>query len=239
MRKVLLSPAVALLFALTVCGQTGQCSLKLAELPATPELFGFRMGMTTEQVKAHVPQVVFPRPDEFTVVKTTINPDFDPRINKAEFQGVRSISLDFLDDKLTSLWFGFDATFKWQTVDEFADGISKSLRLPNAWSPWRTRGKKMQCGDFQVTVTIVGEGPSFRILDETAESTLVARRQAKEEQEAALAEGADEIVADRQTKIYYAAGCQPANEIKDENRVVFASVEDAAKAGYKPSKDCQ
>ena len=123
--------------------QETQCTLKLANLPAAPELFGFKMGMTTDQVKARVPQVLFGRPDDFAVLKTTINPDFDPRIDKSSFQGVRSVSLDFLDDRLTSLWFGFDSSFKWPTVDEFVAGISKALNLPNAWKPWRSRGQQI------------------------------------------------------------------------------------------------
>ena len=52
--------------------------------------------------------------DPFGVSKTTINPYFDPNIDKTKFEGVRSISLDLLDERLTSLWIGFDETFKVQ-----------------------------------------------------------------------------------------------------------------------------
>src|SRR5688572_3525153 len=90
-----------------VCAQESPCTIKLTDLPAAPELMGFRLGMTTDQVKARVPQVLFAKADDFGVAKTSINPDFDPRIDKATFPGVRTVSLDFLDGRLTSLWLGF------------------------------------------------------------------------------------------------------------------------------------
>ena len=233
-----LAPFIILLCAATAPAQDRQCTLKLAQLPDAPELFAFRMGMTKEQVKVRLPQVVFGRTDEFKVSKTSINPDFDPRIDKSAFAGVRTISLDFLDDRITSLWLGYDSSFKWHTVPEFVEGISQSLHLPNAWTSWKSRGQQLRCADFQMTVSIVAEGPSFRILNEDAEETLAARREAREEQ-GPTEESTAEIVADRQSKIYYTKGCRPPTEIKDSDRVVFEHSEDAEKAGYKLAKHCQ
>ena len=237
MKLTKLAPFLILLCAAIASAQDSQCTLKLAQLPGAPELFAFRMGMTKEQVKIRLPQVVFGRTDEFKVSKTSINPDFDPRIDKSAFAGVRTISLDFLDDRITSLWLGYDSSFKWQRVSEFVEGISQSLHLPNAWTSWKSRGQQLRCSGFQMTVSIVADGPSFRILDEDAEKTLAARREAREEQSSAE-ESAAEIVADRQKQIYYPKGCQPPNEIKDSDRVVFENSEDAEKAGYKLAKHC-
>jgi hypothetical protein len=226
-----------------------QCRLKLAELPATAELLGFRLGMTEEDVKTQVPRTIFGRTDEFGVSKTTINPDFDPLIDKSRFQGVRTISLDFLDGRLTSLWIGYDNTFKAQTIDDFVKIISDSLHLPNGWSSWRSRGQQMRCADFQMTVTTVAGAPSFRILDQTAEETVTERREAREQQDAAAEaaagqatsakEEASDIIGDKHSKIYYLAGCQPAKEITEANRVAFKNTEEAEKAGFKVAKSCQ
>jgi hypothetical protein len=124
-------------------------------------------------------------------------------------------------------------------VADYVKGISQSLRLPNAWTSWKTRGQRLVCADFEMTVTMVGEGPSFRILDSNAEQLVAARRQAKEELESSAEETAlDEIVADKDGKVYYAEGCHPAKEIKETNRVVFKTVEEAEKAGYKLAKAC-
>lgn len=223
--------------------QAGQCTLKLSQLPDAPELVGFRMGMTKDQVKVRIPQVAFGRTNEFMVSKTSINPDFDPRIDKSTFAGVRTVSLDFLDDRITSLWLGYDSSFKWRTVAEFVEGISRSLHLPDAWTSWKSRGQQLSCADFQMTVSIVAEGPSFRILDKNAEQTLTARREAQQEEssEAESAEGGalpEAVVADRQSKTYYPKDCRPANEIKESDRIIFQNDEDAEKAGYRRAKQC-
>lgn len=237
MRLKTFAPFLILLIASAAPAQNNQCALKISDLPAAPELFGFKLGMTIDQVKARVPQVVFGRADEFEVLKTSINPDFDSRIDKSTFAGVRTVSLDFLDGRLTSLWLGYDSSFKWQTADEFVAGISESLHLPNAWASWRTRAQRLRCVDFAMTVTILGVGPSFRILDQTAEQMLTARREAKAEQESAKEDASDQVVADRQQKTYYPDGCEPV-DINPANRVVFSSKEEAEKSGYKPAKSC-
>jgi hypothetical protein len=223
----------------------GQCTQKLADLPAATELLGFRLGMTKDEVKKMVPQTVFRKNDDFGVSKTTINPHFDSSMDSTKFVGVRSVSLDFLDDRLISLWIGFDETYAVHNLDQFAKVISQSLRIPEQWSPWRSGGKQMRCADFQITLQTVARGPSFRIVDAAADDTIAARRQAKEESDAALKAAAEnvtevstEIAADRKTKAYYPNGCEAAKEVTAENRIVFKSVEDAEKAGFKMSKRC-
>jgi hypothetical protein len=228
-----------LLCAISGLAQENKCALKLAELPNAPELLGFRMDMTTAQVKTRIPQVVFGRVDEFGVSKTSISPDFDSQIDKSSLAGIRTVSLDFLDGRLISLWFGYDGSYKWQTVPDFVKGISLSLRLPDSWRPWKV-GQQLNCVDFQMTVVIVAEGPSFHIIDEAAERIVAARREAKEEHDAAVEEAAAaEVVADKSDMVYYLKGCSPTDEITDENRLVFKSKEEAEKAGYKLAKNCE
>jgi len=209
--------------------------LKLAELPKAPELFGFRMGMTRDDVKARVPRVEFGRVNEFGVSKASISPDFDPQMDKTSLSGVRTISFDFLDGRLMSLWLGYDGTFKWHTVDEFVKGISPALHLPDAWQPWKTRGQQLTCADFQMTVGIVSEGPSFHIIDQPAEETIATRRQELEDKNAAEETTETvEVIGNRKDKTYQPAGC--ATVIKPPDRVVFNSKEDAEKAGYKEAR---
>jgi hypothetical protein len=224
----------------------GQCTKKIAELPTAPELFGFHLGMTRDEIKARVPQTLFPKPDHFGVVKTTINPHFDPKIDQAKYAGVRSISLDLLDDRLTSLWIGYDEEFKVQTTEDFVKLISQSLQLSGPWSSWRSKGQQLRCADFQVIVSTLAGGPSLRLLDVAAEDTVAARRQAKEEQDAAAeasrgstdGEEFPTITGDRQSKTYYLNGCQPAKEISEINKVTFKTAEEAQRAGFKLAKNC-
>ncbi|MGI8897235.1 MAG: hypothetical protein ACR2IB_02465 [Pyrinomonadaceae bacterium] len=237
---------VALVFLVLSAGnvvaQDSQCKIKLSELPQSAELSGFRMGTTMDQVKARVPQVVFGRTDDLGTSKTSINPYFDARIDKSGFADVRTVSLDFLDGRVISLWIGYEPTFKWPTVADFVKGISQSLSLPDAWSPWKSQGQQLKCVDFLVTVSIVARGPSFRILDLTADATLAARRIAEEEEKEALAENSEEeeeILGDKQGKIYYPADCEVAKQISASNRTTFKTALEAEKAGYKPAKECK
>ncbi|HSE18311.1 MAG TPA: hypothetical protein VLB46_14750 [Pyrinomonadaceae bacterium] len=223
---------------------SAQCTKKLSELPAAPELLGFRLGMTKEQIKARVPQTKFGPADPFGVSKTTINPYFDETIDKSKFESVRSISLDLVDDKLTSIWIGFDETFKAHTADEFVKLISQSLQVDGNWSS-KSRGQQLRCADFQLNVTTVAGGPSFRLMDTAADDLIAERRQAKEEQDSQAEAGAAsendepaEIVADKKSKTYYPNGCQPSKEIDGTNKITFKTAADAEKAGFKVAKNC-
>jgi hypothetical protein len=242
MLRLALFPLLLLLVAQSA---PAQCTKKINDLPAAPELLGFRLGMTRDQVKARVPQTVFGKSDPFGVVKTTINPYFDPTIDKTKFEGVRSISLDLLDDRLTSLWIGFDETFKAHTIDEFVKLISQSLQVDGNWSSWKSRGQQLHCADFQLIVTTVANGPSFRLIDTAADDLVAERRQAKEEQDALAEAGGNsgetvdaEILADKHSKTYYPAGCESAKEIADANKVTFKTAAEAEKAGFKAAKNC-
>ena len=241
---MLRAPLFLLLLILLAQTAFGQCTKKSTELPAAPELLGFNLGMTKEQIKARVPQARFGNADPFGVAKTTINPDFDPTIDKTKFEGVRSISLDLLDDRLTSIWIGFDDSFKVKTVDDFVKLISQSLQLTGNWSSYRSRGQQLRCADFQLLVTTVANAPSFRMLDVGAEDTIAERRQAKEEQDALAEQGTkveseEEIIGDKQSKTYFSNGCQPSKQIAENNKIIFRTTADAEKAGFKLAKHCQ
>lgn len=236
----------SLLVFLLAQSASAQCTKKLSELPAAPELLGFRLGMTKDEIKARVPQTVFGKADHFGVTKTTINPYFDPKIDKTKFEGVRSVSLDLVDDRLTSLWIGFDETFKAHNAEEFVKLISPSLGVDANWSTWKSRGLQLRCTDFQMIVTTVAGGPSFRLLDIAAEDLVAERRQAKEEQDALAesnassekTEASPEIIADKDSKTYYPDGCTSSKEIAEKHKVVFKTAADAEKAGFKAAKNC-
>ena len=235
-----------LLFLLLAQSASAQCTKKISELPAAPELAGFQLGMTKEQIKARVPQTKFGHADAFGVSKTTINPYFDETIDNTKFQGVRSISLDLLDDKLTSIWIGFDEDYKVHTAEEFVKLISQSLQVNGNWSSYRSNGQQLRCADFQLIVTTVARGPSFRLLDIGADDLVAERRRLKEEQDAAAEAAASngepaeesEIIGDKQSKTYYPNGCQPAKMIAVANVVMFKTTADAEKAGFKAAKNC-
>lgn len=166
--------------ALTAAAQETKCALKITQLAAAPELRGFSLGMTLEQFRARVPKLALRPPDEFGATAINIYPEHDDQLDKATFEGVRTVSLEFLDGRVVSLWVGYAPDFKWKSADEFLSGISRSLSLPDAWQA-KQRGRQMGCADFQVTVSSIGGNPSIRLVDDTARRTLEERKAAKDE----------------------------------------------------------
>lgn len=225
--------------AIVVAAQENACTAKLADLPQIPELRGFHLGMNFDQVKARVPQVKFGRASDLGVSKTSINPDFDPSIDHSSFEDVRTVSLDFLDGRLTSLWLGYKDSFKWRTIDEFIKGISKALALPDQW-PVKGRGQQLKCRDFEITAIMIGGGPSLRITESAAEDVVTARRQAKADQAETQADGAAETpaIGDARNKVYYTGDCDGLKAVPEKNRVTFKNPEEAEKAGYKRAANC-
>jgi len=188
--------------------------------------------MTQEDVKQALPLVQFGRTDAVGVMRTSFNPHFDPRVDAAAFPDVRTISLDFLDGKLATLWIGYERTFKWPKLDQFIANYSKALGVPADW-PIRRTGRELSCDGFSVFASMIGGGPSIRINDEQAQSLVTARLQ-----EAAEAEE-KQVIGDLRTKSYYPSDCSAKDSIPRESRTVFKDKSDAEKAGYTLSKDCQ
>jgi hypothetical protein len=228
--------AVGLLLAvLLVAGpasaQQPACALKIDQLPESVELRGFRVGMSIEQAKAQVPQIQLARPDQFGVARISINPYFDPSFDKTRFADVRTVSLDFLDGRLVSLWIGYESTFKWQTLDAFVTGISKSLNLPAQW-PAKRGGRQLNCNEFSVFASMIAGSPSIRISDDTAQETIATRR---EEAVAAT----ELVIGDQTTKLYYPSDCAALTKVTEANRIKFKDKDEAEAAGYKLARDCQ
>jgi hypothetical protein len=223
---------VAFLSVTAASAQQQTCSLKIDQLTDSVELRGFRLGMTYDQVKARVPQVQFGHADQFGVAKTSINPYFDPRIDRVAFADVRTISLDFLDGRLVTLWIGFENTFKWQTLDEFVVGMSKSMNLPTVWSPKRG-GRQMSCEGFSVFASLIAGSPSIRLTDEPAQETIATRREEAAQAAEAL------VFGDQRAKLYYPAVCAALERVPESDRVKFKDKDEAEKAGFKLAKGCQ
>jgi hypothetical protein len=73
-----------LLFAFTARSATAQCTQKLTDLPPAPELLGFRLGMTRDQIKAR-PSNAFGHTDP-SAFQDNNQSYFDPQLIRAKFQ---------------------------------------------------------------------------------------------------------------------------------------------------------
>lgn len=230
-KKILILFSVVLCTSATVAAQQSTCSLKTDELKDVPELFGFRLGMNFDQVKARSSLIKIGPPDQFGVVKTSISPHYEPRFDKTLFPDVRTISLDFLDGKLVTVWIGFEESFKWRDLDSFIDNFSKSLTVSNVWAPKRN-GRELTCDGFSLFASIIARGPSIRVSDEGAQTIIAERR----EQAAAQMDAA--IIGDTRNQTYYPSDCPAREAVPVTNRTVFKSKEEAEAAGYKLAAGC-
>lgn len=168
--------------ALALAQSAGQCALTTAQLSQLPELKGLRPGMSIEEVKTIVPTLEMGRSDELGLSKTSFSPDFNPKMNKGAFQGIRTISLDFLDGRVSAVWIGYNDSFKWKTIEEVVEALTQSLKLANVWEA-KGRGQQITCGELEIAVTMVAGSPTLRITDEAARKTWEKRRSEKEENE--------------------------------------------------------
>lgn len=213
--------------------QTPACTLKASDLKPAEDFYGLHLGMTGEEVKKALPLIQFGRADRLGVRRTSFNPHFDQRVEKSAFPDVRTISLDFLDDKLVTVWIGYENTFKWPKLDVFVANFSKSLGVSPDWLPARSGGRALVCDGFSIFAQMIGGGPSLRISDEVAQNVVTAR----------LAEAIDadeqQVIGDLRTKSYYPSDCSGKDSIPQASRTVFKNKEEAEKAGFKLSKDCE
>jgi hypothetical protein len=181
MKNIFTILALLFTFAVVVPAQENRCELKLAQIKQPPELYGLRVGMTFEQVKLLVPSLLPGRPNNLGFATTSFSPDFNPQIDKTTYAGVRTISLDFIDNKLFAIWIGFNNSYKWKSLEEFVPGMSSALGFPAG--VWKVDSAKptIECHDFEVAASMIGGGPSIRITDQTAKALWEQRRAEMEE----------------------------------------------------------
>lgn len=239
MRKLVVANIKSLLVVSLILSATGAalsqsptCALKPGQLKPAADLYGLHLGMTSEEVKKTLPLVEFGRADRLGVMRTSFNPHFDPRVAKDAFPDVRTISLDFLDDKLATVWIGYEGTFKWPKLDSFVSNFSQTLGVSPEWQTKRN-GLELDCDGFSIVAQMIGGGPSLRISDEVAQNVATAR----------LAEAIDadeqQVVGDQKTKRYYPSDCAERESVPPASRTIFKNKELAEKAGYTIAKDCQ
>lgn len=156
--------------------------MKLSQLKAAPEIQGFRLGMTISEVKVIAPTLPTVKADDLGLMKTSFSPRFNPQIEKTKFENVRTISFEFLDDKLMDLWIGYTNDFKWSAIDEFFSQMNLALGLPA--NGWRTKAfeRRLECEEFQITVTSLAAGPTIRFTEKSSKKLWEQRRALKAEQ---------------------------------------------------------
>jgi hypothetical protein len=127
------------------------CKLTVGQ---SPQLRGFRLGMTLEQAKAHAPRISVQEPN-LGYVRAHFAPDNYRDADPNTFEGVRDVFLGFLDERLVSLSVRYDDRVLWRGVGEFASRVSESLKLPDVWRKDDQNGHyAMTCDGFVIAVRL-------------------------------------------------------------------------------------
>jgi hypothetical protein len=189
------------------------CTLRLDQ---SPELRGFRMGMTQAAVLARLPGVTIEKPDKFglarlrlsiidsaSLIKSSardkgVEPDMLAAPNDGTafvmdsgrfpaFKGVRKIQMRLIDGRLAYLQISYGDEIKWESIDQFVDTISTTLKLPKEWQvPEESDGgdqqKELRCEGFVIAANTIGDstyvhtGPEL-VLQDPAAWTAMSKRQ--------------------------------------------------------------
>ena len=162
-------------------GQQISCLLTIEQ---SPELRGFRLGMTVAQISQRYPRLfIFPANDigEQRAI-------FDPSIatigseDSTDFTNVRTIELAFLDSQLTSVKVTYDGSVRFQNQRDFLSRVATGLNLPNNWELMARQGQGILCRGFNV-VADYNEGiiPQVTLFNTSTPETIHRRRLELEE----------------------------------------------------------
>lgn len=136
-----------------------QCPLTLSE---SPELRGFRLGMSINQVKARASNLILGKINQVGLQNGKIIYTRSTKENR-DSSKVKSVELEFLDNKLASIRVTYDGSVRWNHIDDFVYKISMSLGLPVKWEgdePSYYSGvfiavREIKCNSFLVRARII------------------------------------------------------------------------------------
>ena len=164
----------------------GKCSLTLAQAPAIRDV---RLGMSSEAVLKMFPgssdepyiRVQLSTADKrFGIVEFSIPTTILP---KPKFAGVNSLSLVFLDNRLSEYAFSYGG-LEWKNVDDFISKFSEAFNLPRpeAWERSNLLSlKQLHCQGFEMWASAEAGGSWIRIRIPDIQQIVSGRQEAQKE----------------------------------------------------------
>lgn len=150
---IYLRNCISLLTIVIVCAlpaytqaQKSACTMKADQ---SPEVRGFKLGQTVEQIRAKFPKNFWldlgDDPEGPTIVLLEAK-DFS---GDEAYQGLEGVTLRFLDKKVASLTVKYSRGTKWDSQEEFNNVVTQNLKLPT--TGWKGRySLTLTCEDFTV-----------------------------------------------------------------------------------------
>jgi hypothetical protein len=191
MKKAISAIFIAVLGTLTLvqAQQTppvGKCSLTLAQAPKIRDV---RLGMSSEEVlkmfpgssdEPYIRAQLSTADQRFGIVGFSIPTTFIPR---PKFAGVNSVSVVFLDNRLSEYAFTY-AGIEWKNVDDFISRFSEAFNLPRP-ETWERSNlpslKKLYCQGFEMWVSADAGGSWIKIRIPEAQQIVSDRQEAQKE----------------------------------------------------------
>lgn len=154
MRLARLPFLAALTLTLFGCNQQSKCALTLEQSPA---IRGIRLGMTTEQIQSLFPEI------KLEQSKDDRETGFQSGLiygSNSQLQGIKTISLDFLDNRLYEFRVEYQDTGEFKRSEQFLEAITPQLGLPEKWwgeSVYETG--VLECKGFTLTAGLTPDPP--------------------------------------------------------------------------------
>lgn len=149
--------------------RTSKCDLTISQ---SPLVGGLQLGMSVAQVKNIYPNIgsmatTDARKDR---IVSTAQIQYLDLYDKPELKGITRIALTFVDLRLTHIYLEYDQRTSWKSVDEFAEGIFRSLSLPAACENKTENMERMRTLTFSDFFVHVALRQVFMRLDQGEET---------------------------------------------------------------------
>ena len=155
--------------------QENKCTLKIEQ---APELRGFRLGMTVEQVKARVPSIQVQLSGRFGSSFGGVDGYTLQKMNETAYKNISTISFYFFDERVRRIEVEYTDVV-WRNTDGFVVKLNQAFKLPNAWEGNAT--KLMQCDGWSMRASTSGNRATVVLIAPSVDQTL-ERRQAEYEE---------------------------------------------------------
>ena len=141
------------------------------------QIRNFRLGFTFSEAIKTLPKATAKNINSY---EKQMSQNFSIAVLKDErFKDINSIQLQFFDNRLYSVEVVYDGNIKWQSLDEFASQVEKSLSLPTMKNGgYEFDGKYLYCGNYQIKVMLANyKIPAIHLFDTTVFDKIIQRRQ--------------------------------------------------------------
>jgi hypothetical protein len=150
-------------------------------LAQAPSIGGLRLGMTLAQATVLFPSLKLSPPNKVGVTNVILNRS-DLARNQF-FDGVQTVLLQFVEDRLYFIHVGYPVTNSWNSKDEFLAATAQKLNINGDWEPfynWQDKNVRdlsdlrsvaLECTGFRLSAGIGIEGlggdqfPRFELED--------------------------------------------------------------------------